>query len=167
LEVGCCASRKCLGGINRATSCSGDVLEWKVEVVAKDDDQATSIWQSRKRAAKVDQRRGVPGMGRRANVGFRAPDNPPPATTQRLAALIGNDAEKPRPQLCPFTPIRSTPPGANAGILDGVLSLDGVQEHPSRQTHCLVEERSQLRLERISFVISMGLDIHCLRAAFE
>jgi hypothetical protein len=166
LEVGCRAPRQRLGGVNRATSGGSDILERKVEVVAEDDDKAPPMGQARERRAEVDQRRGVARTRLTPSLGFGDPEDLPPGSPQCLTTLIGDDTEKPRAQICPFAPIRSTPPGANTRVLDRVLGLDSVQEHARRQSHGLIEERSELRLERIRFT-TMGQDIHRVRAAFE
>jgi hypothetical protein len=79
--------------------------------------------------------------------------------------LVRDNAEKPRPEPAAGPPICAASPRSNAGLLNSVLSLDGVQEHPGREANGFGKHWTELGLEIIGIAMARGHDIRRALAA--
>ncbi len=67
--------------------------------------------------------------------------HPPPPTTPRRPALVGDDRQEPRPQLGSGPESVQLPPRLQRGLLDGILRRGSVIQHRHSQPEGRIEHR--------------------------
>ncbi len=69
-------------------------------------------------------------------------DDLPPSASPDRAALIGDDAQKPRTDSTPITELPDLAPGLHRRFLHGVFGQCAVEEHADGQPEGRLEQRS-------------------------
>src|SRR5258708_33022283 len=129
------------GSFGRDAESRRDLLKRQIKEVAKDENEAVVVAHPAKRAPAVDRLGKIDGQGLR----FRWFDleHRPPRAPAHLAALVGHDAEKPRPEACAFTQVAQPAPRLEGGLLHRVLRLVGVVKQSQGESKSHVVLRSQ------------------------
>src|SRR5229473_311113 len=112
------------GSFGRDAESRRDLLKRQIKEVAKYENKAIVMAHPAQRAPEVDRLGEVGGQSRR----FRWFDleHGPPRAPAHVAALVGHDGEKPRPQARAFTQVAQPAPRLEGGLLNRVLRLVGV-----------------------------------------
>src|SRR6266481_3190326 len=129
------------GSFGRDAESRRDLLKRQIKEVAKDENEAVAVTNPAQRAPEVDRLGKIGGQSLR----FRWFDleHRPPRAPAHFAALVGHDAEKPRPEARAFTQVAQPAPRLEGSLLDGVLRLVGIVEQSQSESKSHVVLRSQ------------------------